>query len=187
MKIGSRAGKVTGVAVVAVLAGVIVAVLASMYRGEAAMSESAVLSAPRAVIERKATGLSASFTSESGKETTVERSGVSVPSMNCPLRLPDCEELRHSRGTGTESWRTVVDAGCREYAEALLIQLRDDGFLLAQSGYMDLYGQAWGCTVKNAEDDVYIITLIPDKVGANRNSDNGLQVNVVHVFEPKFQ
>jgi hypothetical protein len=58
---------------------------------------------------------------------------------------------------------------------------------LGKADFLDLSGEAWGCTVKSPADDVYIIALTPERLGSLRDTNNRLKVNIVHVLKPPLQ
>jgi hypothetical protein len=63
----------------------------------------------------------------------------------------------------------------------LLYALRDGGFELVEAGYMDLLGQAWGCTVQGGQGESLVIALRPAVAGAARCSSNPLQATIIRI------
>jgi hypothetical protein len=75
---------------------------------------------------------------------------------------------------------------CTELAREILFQLRDAGTELVKAGYLDLSGEAWGCTVACVDGSSLIVTLIPQALGQARSESNPLRVSVVHILVPEL-
>ena len=112
---------------------------------------------------------------------------TNTPASQCPVRLPaDCLRIEHSTGSYTERWRAKSDMPCRDAAYELLLDLRSDGFSLNKAGFLDLSDESWGCTVTSAVGDVFVVSMIPESLGAVRNDNNRLTITVVRIVKPSF-
>ena len=66
---------------------------------------------------------------------------------DCPLALDVEGGYRFSSNAWGCSWKGRVDASVEDSVETILFQLASEGYELAQSMTLDLYGQAWGAVV----------------------------------------
>jgi hypothetical protein len=105
----------------------------------------------------------------------------------CPLLLPtSASGLSYQKGLLTESWKAYSTKPCQEVARELLELLSAQGVNLLEAGTMDLSGEAWGCTVKSLQDEALTLTLVPEKLGQQRDADNRLCITVVRINQPSF-
>jgi hypothetical protein len=103
-----------------------------------------------------------------------------------PFSLPpSLQPQGYEAGRYVESWRAVSDEPCRDVAKDLLTELRSSGFELVEAGYLDLFGEAWGCTLKGDGAASLTITLIPARPLQRRSADNPLQMVLVWAAMPQ--
>ncbi|MDR2197759.1 MAG: hypothetical protein LBO07_07365 [Coriobacteriales bacterium] len=104
----------------------------------------------------------------------------------CPVAMPpDTTALEYQRTSTTERWRGLSEGGCEEVARGILQNLQAAGVELVTAGYLDLSGEAWGCTVACADGSSQVISLVPQALGQGRNENNRLQISVVRISPPK--
>ncbi|MDR0347244.1 MAG: hypothetical protein LBH56_02590 [Coriobacteriales bacterium] len=102
-----------------------------------------------------------------------------------PVPLPP--SLRphgYTRGTNIETWKARGEASCKDVAKELLLELQRSGMKLVEAGYLDLYGEAWGCTLDERGEASLVIMLIPEKPLALRSETNQLCVTVIRTSLP---
>jgi hypothetical protein len=92
----------------------------------------------------------------------------------------------YSEGEYTETWWAVSEASCREVARSLLIELRDSGMELVKADYLDLFGEAWGCTLKDGEEASLTVVLVPKKPFRQRNASNPLRMTLTRTATPEL-
>ena len=105
-----------------------------------------------------------------------------VSETTCPVRMPvDCARLEYREGRNVESWHGYTASDCRRVAREMLLGLEEDGFELVKAGFLDLSGNAWGCTAKTQHNSSLVISLIPERLGASNGKNNRLLITVVHM------
>jgi hypothetical protein len=92
--------------------------------------------------------------------------------------------VAYNRATASESWRLRNGSGCREAAQELLYNLRAQGCELVQAGYLDLSGEAWGCSVQEGGGAVWTLTLMPQVPLAERSATNQLNLVATRFMAP---
>ena len=110
--------------------------------------------------------------------------GVAVKK-DCPLMVPESiSSLSYQEGNLCESWKGYSQQSCSSVARELLLALEASGAQLAHSGYLDLSGEAWGCSAKGEQSESLTVTLIPQLLGTVRNEGNQLCLTIVHIKAP---
>lgn len=112
-------------------------------------------------------------------------SGSNFAAKECPIVLSHCGPMNYEKGKNIESWKSTSEYSCTKLATDLLGDLKSLGYSLEKSGFIDLFGQVWGCTVKSSNEEAYIILLAPQKLGANRSHSNMLTVSIIHILVPQ--
>jgi hypothetical protein len=56
---------------------------------------------------------------------------------------------------------------------------------LVEAGYLDLSGEAWGCTLEDDGEASLIITLIPEKPFRQRSAANPLRMTLIRTAVPQ--
>jgi hypothetical protein len=103
----------------------------------------------------------------------------------CPISLGSLwRNVRHEDSGSIERWTAEADSSCQDAARELLLSLRDAGFELARAGYMDMAGEAWGCSVAYGGSEALVITLMPADMRAARSSGNPLRITVARICAP---
>lgn len=103
----------------------------------------------------------------------------------CPVRLPpECIRTTHTQRAVSESWRATSMRQCCDVARDILLNLQEDGFELVKAGFLDISGEAWGCTVVSAQGETMVITLVPQTLGLGIGQDNRLQITITHIGVP---
>jgi len=106
----------------------------------------------------------------------------------CPLDLGDfADGVRYQQNRDTETWKTSSAASCQDVATVVLIALRDGGYELVKSSYLDLAGEAWGCAVRCPDGSSLMITLVPEALGRSRGENNLLVITITHTFVPDLE
>jgi hypothetical protein len=90
----------------------------------------------------------------------------------------------YEQGRYTETWRAVSNESCRDIARELLLQLRGSGMELVEAGYLDLFGEAWGCTLEDAGEASITIVLIPERPFSQRSTSNPLRMTLIRTTVP---
>lgn len=104
---------------------------------------------------------------------------------DCPLVIPvSISSLSYQEGSLCESWKGYSQQSCSSAARELLLALEASGAQLVYSGYLDLSGETWGCSVKGEQDESLMLTLVPQHPGAARNEQNPLCMTIVHIKAP---
>ncbi|MDR2108982.1 MAG: hypothetical protein LBP28_05955 [Coriobacteriales bacterium] len=101
--------------------------------------------------------------------TSADAGGAAAPSSadnssevfsGCPLPLPEqTNGVSYQQLAHTQVWKAFTPLSCREYARLLLLALRGSPLQLADAGYLDMAGNAWGCVLSDAAGGSYIATL----------------------------
>jgi hypothetical protein len=103
-----------------------------------------------------------------------------------PVSLPaSARPVGYDQGTYTETWKAVSEDSCEELARALLMELRDSGMELVKADYLDLFGEAWGCTLKDGDEASITITLVPEEPFQQRSASNPLSITLIRTAVPK--
>jgi len=84
-----------------------------------------------------------------------------------------------------ESWRIVSEQSCSTYASEALAAIQSQNLELVEAGYMDLSGESWGCVLRGADNESFLITLIPEHPFSPRSDTNRLVVNILYYLQPK--
>jgi hypothetical protein len=104
-----------------------------------------------------------------------------------PFMLPASLQAQgYTQGRDIETWRAVSDSSCRDVAREILVQLRSTGMELKESGYLDLFGEAWGCTLEDHGEASITVTLIPEKPFNQRSISNPLCMTLIRTAVPKL-
>jgi len=116
--------------------------------------------------------------------------GSLVAAAALPLALPaGCTLFDYQQNGSVEVWRATTQASCVDTAASLLANLEAGGGVLVQDGYLDLGGQAWGCTVRwplaQDLDAALVVTLIPQTIGIGRSDSNLLVVSIMRISLPE--
>ena len=78
----------------------------------------------------------------------------------CPITLPKPHgSVSYRPGVNIEAWSTQAEAPLKEYARDILYVLYDAGFNLVEAGYLDLFGNNWGCVAYNETIGVLTLTV----------------------------
>jgi hypothetical protein len=133
-------------------------------------------------------------TAETAGEAAGAGAGASVTAVpreaterdaSCPVSLSsDYRGLSYSRGAAIERWQGTSDLSCPDAARDLLLTLQGEGFELVKAGYLDLSGEAWGCTVKTEDGESLVVSLVPEVLGSARDEQNRLVLTVVRIGTP---
>jgi hypothetical protein len=104
-----------------------------------------------------------------------------------PFALPaSLRPQGYTQGRDIETWRAVSDGSCRDVAREILIQLSGTGMELKEAGYLDLFGEAWGCTLEDHGEASVTVTLIPEKPFSQRSSSNPLRMTLIRTAVPEL-
>ena len=100
----------------------------------------------------------------------------------CPVALFDyCYQVDYQDSDEYSLWRGMSDVSCGNAAEAVLLSLRDQGWSLDEYGYMDLFGNAWGCIVSNRESgQVLVVTIMPNHKYEQPGEGNPMITSVMY-------
>jgi len=138
--------------------------------------------------DRTADGRAAS---ERDDASTIADDATALPS---PIALPEPHgPVFYRRGVNIESWSTQAEVSCQEYARPLLYALSDAGTNLVEAGYLDLFGNVWGC-VAQSESGVFTITIETRRPASNPSVYSGslsssygwCEVTIVRTFIPEM-
>jgi hypothetical protein len=103
-----------------------------------------------------------------------------------PFALPaSLRPESHSEGSYTETWKATSDSSCQDVARELLLELRDSGMELVKADYLDLFGEAWGCTLEERGEASLTIILVPEKPFAQRSASNQLRMTLIRTTVPE--
>jgi hypothetical protein len=117
---------------------------------------------------------------------TESQDGVRVFIQNPPFVLPASLQPRgYEKGSGIETWKAVSDGSCRDVARDLLLRLRDSGMELVEAGYLDLFGEAWGCVLEDNGEASLTIVLIPEEPFRQRGASNLLRMTMIRTAVPQ--
>ena len=105
----------------------------------------------------------------------------------CPVALPQPHGfVRYQRGVTIETWTAQAQASCQEYARALLYSLYDAGVTLVEAGYLDLFGNNWGCVLQSETEGSIIVTLRAQQSRASDTLDTAnatlLDITVIRIL-----
>jgi hypothetical protein len=105
-----------------------------------------------------------------------------------PFMLPASLHPRgYEQGSHIETWRAVSDEPCRDVARDLLLELRGSGMRLVKADYLDLFGEAWGCTLEDGGEASLVITLIPERPLSQRSASNPLCMTLIRTGVPELE
>jgi hypothetical protein len=111
--------------------------------------------------------------------------GGSPDSIACPLPLPaQTGGLSYRKAAETEAWQAVSPLDCREYAEALLCGLSGTGMQLEGAGFLDIYGDAWGCALGTGDGSAFIVSL---RSSSSPDGTSMTQISIVHILAPSIE
>ena len=108
----------------------------------------------------------------------------------CPIDLPlPHEYVTYHRGQNIEVWNTQASAACDEYACDVLWALYDAGAELVEAGFLDLFGNNWGCVVQSDALGVLTVTLqtAQPSSGTASSARTVLLVTIVRTFVPEVE
>jgi hypothetical protein len=118
-------------------------------------------------------------------EAVVERGGE-VFIQSPPFALPaSLQPKGYEKGNSIETWEAVSDGSCRDVARDLLLRLRTSGMELVEAGYLDLFGEAWGCTLEDNDEASLTIVLIPEAPFKQRSAANLLRMTMIRIALPQ--
>jgi amino acid transporter len=87
---------------------------------------------------------------------------------------------KYERRASTNTWQATIDADCETAATNVLTALQAEQWQLKETGYLDLFGNAWGCvTVKNDGSNQRVLTISIQPVAGQ------LRLNVVELLTPE--
>jgi hypothetical protein len=126
--------------------------------------------------------------SEGAVDTTRRVADTEKPfTRDPPFALPaSLRPQGYTQGRDIETWRAVSDASCRDVAREILVKLRSTGMELKEAGYLDLFGEAWGCTLEDHGEASVTVTLIPENPFSQRNSSNPLRMTLIRIAVPEL-
>jgi hypothetical protein len=102
-----------------------------------------------------------------------------------PFALPSSLQPQgYEKGTYVETWRAASDEPCRDLARELLLRLRESGMELVKADYLDLFGEAWGCVLKEQGEASLSITLVPEGLLRGRDGSNPLRMTLTRTVPP---
>jgi hypothetical protein len=102
-----------------------------------------------------------------------------------PITLPSSLRPQgYEQGQYIETWRAVSDEPCSSVARELLLEFRDSGMSLVKADYLDLFGEAWGCTLEDGGEASVTVTLIPERPFSQRGESNLLQLTLIRIGVP---
>jgi len=102
---------------------------------------------------------------------------------SCPVGLPGPHApVSYKRGVNIETWNTLAQASCQEYARDVLLSLYDAGATLVEADYLDLFGKHWGCVVQS--DDDRSITVTIKTLPQDQGEGPLLDVTVIRILPP---
>jgi hypothetical protein len=99
---------------------------------------------------------------------------------------PGWRHAGEERGRYTEQWQATGDVDWVAAARDLLLAMRDGEFELIESGYLDLRGDAWGCTVRDPQGRTFVVTLMPELPLVGRGEGNPLKLTITRFDEPDW-
>ncbi|MCL2150783.1 MAG: hypothetical protein FWH50_00975 [Coriobacteriia bacterium] len=103
--------------------------------------------------------------------------------INCPLPLADfCYAVDYRESGNRPTWQAFCLLPCEDAAETLLLALRETHvWRLEEQGYLDLFGDAWGCVVSQADGQVLVITARLKAKYSPLGSDNPMVIRLVYL------
>jgi hypothetical protein len=114
------------------------------------------------------------------------KSGVGVFTQSPPFVLPASLQPRaYEKGNSIETWEAVSEGSCRDVARDLLLRLRDSGMKLVEAGYLDLFGEAWGCALEDNGEASLTIVLVPEEPFKQRGASNLLRMIMIRTAVPQ--
>jgi hypothetical protein len=127
-------------------------------------------------------GLSAS-SGKSAASVSVDRAFTQA----LPITLPASLRPRgYEKGTHIETWRAISDASCRDVARELLLELRTSDMRLVEANYLDLSGEAWGCTLEDEGRASVTVVLIAKRPFGKRDASNPLCMTLIRTAVPEY-
>ncbi|MDR2957225.1 MAG: hypothetical protein LBU61_03455 [Coriobacteriales bacterium] len=114
-----------------------------------------------------------------------------VPSQQnnqCPIPLAGfCHEVSYNPDQNNSIWQGSSELSCADAAEQVLVLLQNDEWVLEEYGYLDLFGNAWGCVVSKKENgEALVITVMPKHKYEPISSDNPMLTNVLYLTSEPF-
>jgi hypothetical protein len=123
---------------------------------------------------------------DEGSLATGSKGGVGVFIKSPPFVLPASLQPRaYEKGNSIETWEAVSDGSCRDVARDLLLRLRGSGMELVEAGYLDLFGEAWGCVLEDNGEASLAIVLIPEEPFRQRGASNLLRMTMIRTAVPQ--
>lgn len=80
-----------------------------------------------------------------------------------------------------KSWTYLARESLENAASNLLVSLRDRGGELVSAGYLDLFGDAWGCAYRAADDAGSLVATLYGDADAAEGTDAQTRVHIVEV------
>jgi hypothetical protein len=190
-------GRVRGFVLLVIVAVVIFVLLASAKAGlgdsegqvDSADVGSSASGDPASEADGSAGDSSSSFYHSSDEGDSFERDvDAEKPfTRDPPITLPASLRAQgYTQGRDIETWRAVSDSSCRDVAREILIKLSSTGMELKEVGYLDLFGEAWGCTLEDHGEASVTVTLIPEKPFSQRSASNPLRMTLIRTAVPEL-
>jgi hypothetical protein len=124
----------------------------------------------------------------------IPQAGLSIATVdqtaNCPLPLADyCGQLSYEATDRSLIWQGETPLTLVQAAEQMLLVLATDGWVLEDSGFVDLYGDAWSClasrqTVQQETEvfgEVLTITIMPRQKYEPISTANPMVISIVYM------
>jgi hypothetical protein len=117
-----------------------------------------------------------------GRQMSEEAAFGQSPPFSLPASLrPESYE----QGENIESWWAFSEGSCKDVARDLLLQLRESEMKLVEAGYLDLFGEAWGCTLEDGGEASITIILMPKEPFRQRSTSNPLRMTLIRTPVPQ--
>jgi len=114
--------------------------------------------------------------------------------ISCPIALPQPHgPISYRHGVYTEAWSTQSESSIQEYARDILYVLYEMGTVLVEAGYLDLFGNNWGCVAQSERIGVLTLTIKVTRSTAptfsgfpGSSNTNILEVSIVRTLPPEL-
>jgi len=128
----------------------------------------------------------------SSTQNAQQNSATGARDLSCPLCLPKPHSaVQYRHGVRIETWKTTAPARLQDYAQETLYALRDDGFELTEAGYLDLFGNNWGCVAHSEKVGVLTVTISAsasfEATSQAASKVVELEITVVRTFVPDIE
>jgi len=120
------------------------------------------------------------------------RASFGASDTSCPLDLPSMHgPISYQREAYVETWKAQAEASLPDYVTKLLYYLRDSGIEVVSGGYLDLFGNTWGCVVRLADTKVVTVTIKTSKSLLASSStvltEGWVEVAIVSILPPDIE